>query len=124
LTALVLAVVTAALLLFIPLTRTESLEVGVDPTTGKQQELRRRGSETLLESEGASVLLVLAVPVILTGLGVVAVRRSSRRLLTIVVVAYAIGVLLAVASIGVFFVPSLLAIVFAQRRTRAEASTT
>ena len=123
-TALVLAVVTAALLLFIPLTRTESLEVGVDPTTGKQQELRRRGSETLLESEGASVLLVLAVPVILTGLGVVAVRRSSRRLLTIVVVAYAIGVLLAVASIGVFFVPSLLAIVFAQRRTRAEASTT
>lgn len=119
-----LAVVTAALLLFIPLTRTESLEVGVDPTTGKQQELRRRGSETLLESEGASVLLVLAVPVILTGLGVVAVRRSSRRLLTIVVVAYAIGVLLAVASIGVFFVPSLLAIVFAQRRTRAEASTT
>lgn len=63
------------------------------------------------------------MPALLTGLGVVAVRRSSRWLLTLVVVAYGIGVFLAMASIGMFFLPSLLAIVLAQWRTGAEVST-
>jgi amino acid transporter len=122
-TALVLALVAVAFLLFFPLTSTESLEVGVDPVTGEQQEVRRSGSDTLLEHEGASVLPVLAVPALLTGLGVAAARRSSRRLLTLVVVAYGIGVLLAMASIGVFFLPSLLAIVLARWRSGAVVPT-
>jgi hypothetical protein len=120
--ALVLALVAAACLLFIPLTSTESLEVSVDPVTGEQQEVRRGGSETLLESEGASVLILLIVPALLTGLGVAAVRRSSRPVLTLVVVTYGIGVLLAMASIGMFFLPSLLAILLAQWRIGVEAS--
>lgn len=118
-----LALVGVTFLLFIPMTSTESLKVSVDPVTGEQQEVRRRGSETLLESEGASLLFVLAVPVLLTGVGVAAARRSARRVLTLVVVAYGIGLFLAMASIGIFFLPSLLAIVLALWRTRVEAST-
>ena len=120
--ALVLAIVAAAVLLFVPVTSVESGEVRIDPVTGRQEEVHRRYSETLLDSEGASVIPVLVLPVVLTGLGVVAGRRSARRLFTVAVVIYGAGVLLAMASIGLFFLPSLMAIVAAQWVGGVEAS--
>jgi drug/metabolite transporter (DMT)-like permease len=114
--ALVLALAGVAFLVVGPASRTESVEVSVDPGSGQQHEVRRSGTQSLLESEGASVLGVLAVPVILSGVGVVGARRASRRLLTVVVAVYGVGLLLALASIGLFFVPSFLALLFARGR--------
>lgn len=119
--ALVLAVGAAASLLVVPVTSVESGEVRIDPVTGQQEEVHQSYSETLLDSEGATVIPVLALPVLLTALGVVAGRRSARRLFTLVVVTYGTGVLLAMASIGMFFLPSLMAIVLAQWLAGLEA---
>jgi len=119
---LLLALVAAAFLLWVPLTSKESTEVRVDPVTGEQREVHNRGSETLLDSEGASVIPLLAVPVLLAGLGVAVARPSSGRRFTLLVVVYGIGVLLAMASIGIFFIPSLLALVLARWRSGADAA--
>jgi len=55
---------------------------------------------TLIEANGVDVLGVLALPVLLAGMGLVAVRAGRRVILTTVMVALVAFCLLALASVG------------------------
>ena len=99
LAALALAVVTAACLAFLPANSTSSCvasSVGAPHCTASRT--------SLLTSEGPSVLVVLSVPAALLLLAAVVRRRWAA---TAVAVLLSAGVLLGAASIGLFFVPTL-----------------
>jgi hypothetical protein len=59
------------------------------------------------------VLGVLALPVLLTGMGLVAVHRRRRGILTTVLVALVAFCLLALASVGLLYLPAAAALVIA-----------
>jgi hypothetical protein len=59
------------------------------------------------------VLGVLALPVLLAGVGLVAVRTGQRGILTTVMVALAAFCLLALASVGLLYLPTAAALVIA-----------
>jgi hypothetical protein len=68
---------------------------------------------TLVEANGVNVLGVLALPVLLAGIGLVAVRAGRRVLLSTVMVALVAFCLLALASVGLFYAPAAVALVIA-----------
>ncbi|MGH9021713.1 MAG: hypothetical protein ACRDV9_01205 [Acidimicrobiia bacterium] len=111
--ALVLAVAAAVLLTLLPMSSSSSVTVSGEPGGGT---VTRTTTSTLLENEGASILAVLAVPIAFAGAGLLAARRSRRRVLTAVTVLYGTGVVLALASVGIFFLPSLGALIVARIR--------
>jgi hypothetical protein len=92
--------VAVALMAVVPMG--ESSVSGID-SAGVAYE--RTSHETLLETNGAGVLVVLAVPVVLVGLAVLGGRRrpSVRRAVGAVML---IGCLLGALSIGLFFLPA------------------
>lgn len=61
---------------------------------------------TLIQANGVDVLGVLALPVLLAGVGLVAVRAGRRGILTTVLVALVAFCLLALASVGLFYLPA------------------
>lgn len=69
--------------------------------------------ESLLEHEGASVLVVLAVPVVLTLAGWLAARRRWRAGVVASAIVLTVGVVLALLSVGVFYLPAAIAMVVA-----------
>ena len=73
----------------------------------------RQFCESLVEANGMSVLGVLALPVLLAGVGLVAVRRRHRGVLVVVMVALAAFCVLGLASVGLFFLPAAVALVVA-----------
>ena len=93
----VVAVGTVLLLAFAPVMTTSSCEI-----TDGAASVCSTGSESLVEHEGLSVLLVLAVPLVLTA---VAVARPSRRARVTVAVGFTILALVGAASIGLFLLP-------------------
>lgn len=102
--ALAWALGAAAVVLIAPL----GTSVSVD-SSGRSA----RSSYTLLESEGAGVVVVVAIPVALAVASVVGAATGRVWLTRAAALLLTIGVLLAAASIGLFFVPSAIAVVLA-----------
>jgi hypothetical protein len=73
----------------------------------------RQFCESLVQANGMGVLGVLAVPVLLAGVGLVAVRRRRRSILVVVTVAMAALCVLGLASVGLFYLPAAVALVIA-----------
>jgi len=73
----------------------------------------RRQCVTLSEANGVNVLGGAAPPVLLTGVGLVAVRAGRRGILAILTVALAAFCLLALASVGMFYLPATAALIVA-----------
>ena len=84
---------------------------GVEVTGGGGPE--RQVCESLVDANGMSVLGVLAVPVVLAGVGLVAVRGRHRGVLVVVMVALVVFCVLALASVGLFYLPAAVALVIA-----------
>jgi hypothetical protein len=68
---------------------------------------------TLVKANGVRVLGVLALPVLVAGVGLVAVRRRRRGMLLVVMVALVAFCVLALASVGLFYLPAAVALVIA-----------
>ena len=94
--SLLFAVIAAAYLLVAPIVRTA--------TTGVDGEVIRE--QTLLEVSGPGVLFGLAAPVVFAALPLLAPRRGVRVISAVLLAAIA---LLGLASIGLLFVPSAVA---------------
>src|SRR6266536_1943041 len=75
--------------------------------------LARQLCATLIAANGVDVLGVLALPVLLAGVGLVAVRAGRRGILFTVTVALVAFCLLALASVGLFYLPAAAALVIA-----------
>ena len=100
-TPLLLAVVTAVALLMVPTGREESISVG---SSGEMTRSSR--STTLVQSDGWSALVPLAIPVVLAGVPP-AFRRSrwpgvALAAASVLLLAF---VVLSAASIGLFYLP-------------------
>jgi hypothetical protein len=75
-------------------------------------------TETLLEANGPGILLILALPIVVTGFAVWAYRRPDRaRLLTFALIVMAGIVLL---GLGLYFMPALIALFAAYYLVRRE----
>jgi hypothetical protein len=104
LSAVGFAVLASVLLLVVPVfssTSTSSDSAGV--------QVQKTSTSTLLEAQGSSVLVLLVVPIILT-LVPYLIRSPSRRRATLTIactVLLAIGALLALLSVGLFYLPAL-----------------
>lgn len=107
--ALALALAAVVVLLAVPLGTRETAS-----TSGG----RRVESTTLLQSQGAGVLVPLAVPVLLTALPLSAPRSRRPALSLFCAALLGTGVVLSMLSIGVFFVPALIAAVVASVASR------
>lgn len=98
-----------------PTGRSESVTVLSDGTQTTES-----ASTTLVESEGASILVVLAVPVLAAAASVtVAMSPSARRWRAVVAGVMVAGCLLGAASIGIFYLPAAIAAVVAAAMTRS-----
>ena len=111
--AVVWSIVASAGLVLIPTSTSISVRTGSDGATAFTTTHR-----TLLANEGWSVLAVLIVPIAITTVGAVAGRRSKRNVRLRAGVLLTIGCLVAAASIGMFFIPSAIALVVAGVITR------
>jgi hypothetical protein len=114
--ALVWSVVASAGLLLIPTSTSISMSTSTGGATNFTTSHR-----TLLESEGRSVLVVLVVPIAITAVGAFAGRRSKRKVRLRAGVLLTIGCLVAAASVGMFFIPSSIALIVAGLATSASA---
>lgn len=112
LVAAAIAVLTGLGAALLPLgTSSRSESTGVDRTT----------RVSLLSSEGARVLIVVAIPVLLVVLPLTLRSATARyRSRVVIVVLLCVLVLLGALSIGVFFVPTLIAMIVS---VSAQAST-
>ena len=84
---------------------------GVEATGGGGPE--RQFCESLVEANGMGVLGVLVLPVLLAGVGLVAVSRRQRLILVVVMVALVTFCALALFSVGLFYLPAAVALVIA-----------
>jgi hypothetical protein len=84
---------------------------GVESAGGGAPE--RQVCESLVQANGMSVLGVLALPVGLAGVGLGAVRGRHRGVLVVVMVALVAFCVLALASVGLFYLPAAVALVIA-----------
>jgi hypothetical protein len=74
---------------------------------------QRQLCATLIQANGVDVLGVLALPVLLAGVGLVAVRAGRRGILATVMVALVAFCLLTLASVGLLYLPAAAALVIA-----------
>ena len=93
---------------------------GVEAAGGGVPE--RQFCESLVEANGVSVLGVLALPVLLAGVGLAAVGRRWRSILVTVMAAMVAFCVLAAASVGLFYLPAAVALVIAVVGWRHEPS--
>jgi hypothetical protein len=93
---------------------------GVEAAGGGGPE--RQFCESLVEANGMSVLGVLLLPVLLAGVGLVAVRSRHRGVLVAVMVALVAFCVLGAASVGLFYLPAAVALVIAVVGWRHEPS--
>jgi hypothetical protein len=84
---------------------------GVEAAGGGVPE--RQFCESLVEANGMSVLGVLVLPVGLAGVGLVAVGSRHRGVLVVVMAALVVFCVLALASVGLFYLPAAVALVIA-----------
>lgn len=87
----------------LPLVATRSIEAGGVETSGQ---------ESLLSSEGPGVLVVVAIPIVLVALPLMfrSAKAAHRSRVTVAVV-LGVLVILGAASIGLLFVPTLIAMI-------------
>jgi hypothetical protein len=90
----------------------QGVEVEAQPAPGGTVH-ERQLCATLIQANGIDVLGVLALPVLLAGVGLVAVHGRRRGILTTVLVALVAFCLLALASVGLFYLPAAAALVIA-----------
>ena len=95
---LVVALATGALLAFAPVVSTESC---VSDPGGS---VCTSGSRSLLAGEGGGVLAVLCVPALVAAAAVIA---PSRRVTRCTAIALTAATLLGIASVGLFFLPTV-----------------
>ena len=88
----------------------QGVEAQPVPGGGVQQ---RQLCATLIQANGVDVLGVLALPVLLAGVGLVAVHSRRRVVLVTVLVALVAFCLLALASVGLLYLPAAVALVIA-----------
>jgi hypothetical protein len=88
------------------------IEVGAQPAPGGAVQ-QRQLCATLIQANGVDVLGVLALPVLLAGVGLVAVRAGRRGILATVMVALVAFCLLTLASVGLLYLPAAAALVIA-----------
>jgi hypothetical protein len=115
--AVVWSIVATAALLFLPTSTRTTLRTSADDTTVVTTTHR-----TLLQNEGRSVLVVFMVPITIAAVGAFAGRRSKRKVRLRAGVLLAIGCFVAAASIGMFFIPSAIALIVAGILTPANES--
>jgi hypothetical protein len=96
-----LALTTSFVLALVPLGTSESCA-----STGTSPAVCSTTHTTLLDTEGSSVLGILAVPAAVAAIGV---ARPARAVLRAVAVLLTIATVLGAMSIGVFYVPTVLA---------------
>ncbi len=90
----------------------QGVEVEAPPASGGPAH-ERQLCATLIEANGVDVLGVLALPVLLAGVGLAAVHRRRRGILTTALVALVAFCLLALASVGLLYLPAAAALVIA-----------
>lgn len=111
--ALVWTVVIGIAWLVVPTGSSSSTTVSSDGT-----EIIESSRETLLESEGKGVVVVLAVPVLLAGVAVTASRwRHARPVRLVAGGMLMVGCMLGAASIGLFYVPAAFGLLLAGAAT-------
>jgi hypothetical protein len=115
--SLVLAVVAAAAVLFLPLGRSATVE-SVSPGEAPAQE--EVGSTNLLAEQGPTVVVLAAFPVLLAAVPVVGerFRPGSRGLRILGAVFLWLFVIVGLASIGWFYAPSAIAMTVAAAARR------
>lgn len=102
---------TAALL---PVYSGSSESLTTDPATGETVTSSTESSATLAQKNGFGVLLLLAVPVVVAALPLVARRSGTLRVLLVTTaVALAAVTVLGALSVGTFFAPAAVAAVVA-----------
>ena len=79
---------------------------------------------TMLQTEGPSILVVLAVPVFLAALPLLVPRRHRRVVATLSAAMLGVFVFLAMLSVGIFFVPAFIAAVVAAAQSRPTSQPT
>jgi len=117
--SLVLAILGAVAMLFLPTVSMQSITVR-DAFDGAGRTVTRSWQVSLLSSEGAWVVWLAAVPVLLAGAPIAFERTRARRVARIVsAVALTLGVLVSMLSVGVFFLPSAALMIAAAARADA-----
>src|SRR5262245_13231121 len=105
--------------LFVPAGESTSVSVSSDGTTT----VTESSTHTLLENEGASLAIVLAVPVVLAVVAVAAARSTrARRIRFTCGGLLMVGCLLGAASIGLPYVPAAAALLASGALTRQHAA--
>lgn len=108
------AIAASLSLLFLPLGNERS---GYADTAGNVV-VSPTAHTTLLENQGPGVLVLLAVPVVLTLVGWLSPVRARRFASVVSTSLLGLGVALAMLSIGVFFVPALVCSIVAIARSQ------
>lgn len=113
--------VAAAVLMLAPLGSSQTAvatSTSMSPSPSPELSVARVEHESLLQHEGGSVLVPLAVPVVIALLGTVASLFRRPKILRMVSAGLlATFVLLGALSIGIFFLPSAIAMGIAAART-------
>ena len=84
---------------------------GIETTGGANPE--QQVCASVVQANGVGVLGVLALPVLLAVVGLVAVRGRHRWLLVVMMVVLVAFCVLALASIGLFYLPATIALIIA-----------
>jgi len=105
LAAMLLTVVVSACLLLLPLSAEESSDAAVH-------------YRTLLDSEGPGIIVTLAVPVLVCAVPLLAPARFRRVAAWGSFALLAVGVVVSLLTIGVFFLPSVILLAIGAGRTR------
>jgi cytochrome bd-type quinol oxidase subunit 2 len=112
--ALAWAIVMGVVWLFAPTGQSTSATVSTDGTTV----VTESSTSTLLQSEGPSVVIVLAVPVVIAGLAVAASgRRCARQIRFVCGGVLAFACLLGAASVGLPYAPAVAALLISGATT-------
>jgi hypothetical protein len=90
----------------------QGIEVEAQPAPGGAVQ-QRQLCATLIQADGVDVLGVLTLPVLLAGVGLVTVRAGRRGILATMMVTLVAFCLLALASVGLFYLPAAAALVIA-----------
>ncbi|MEN3608487.1 hypothetical protein AAH979_02990 [Plantactinospora sp. ZYX-F-223] len=117
LAALLLAVAAGALLLFLPVTTV--LEATRDSGAASPMMVVREVRQPLVQAQGWGVALLLLVPVLLCAMPLLGTGAARLPVTVAAVVLLGLGVLVSLASLGLFYLPSLVLLVVAAVRMSA-----
>ncbi|MGX7673572.1 hypothetical protein [Plantactinospora sp. DSM 117369] len=122
LAALLLAVAAGALLLFLPVTTVLEATRDEGPTSAgvaAPMMVVREVRQPLVQAQGWGVALLLLVPVLLCAMPLLGTGAARLPVTVAAVVLLGLGVLVSLASLGLFYLPSLVLLVVAAVRMSA-----